>query len=76
MVDGGAEAGLKGCHPASGTSSGVGWGWGWWPTNEAQLGELQDHPVLGGLLEGKVLHSAQVAGLGYDVILQLHRGGQ
>lgn len=46
-----------------------------WHTNEAQLGELQDHPVLRGLLEGEVLHGAQVVGLGYDVILQLHSGG-
>ena len=40
--------------------------------NETQLGELQDHPVFRGLLECKVLHGAQVVGLGYDVIFQLH----
>ena len=48
---------------------------GGWHTNETQLGELQDHPVFRGLLECKVLHGAQVVGLGYDVVFQLHSGG-
>ena len=61
--------GLKGYHLSNWTGTG-------WPTDEAQLGELQDHPVLRGLLEGKVPHSAQVVGLGYNVVLQLHREEQ
>lgn len=48
---------------------------GGWHTNETQLGELQDHPVFRGLLECKVFHGAQVVGLGYDVVFQLHSGG-
>lgn len=40
-------------------------------TNEAQLRELQDHPVLRRELKGKVLHSGKVVGLGNNVILQL-----
>ncbi len=40
-------------------------------TDEAQLGKLKDHPVLRRQLQGKVLHSGKVVGLGYYVILQL-----
>ena len=40
-------------------------------TDEAQLGELQDHPVLQGLLESKVLHGGEVVWTGHDVVLQL-----
>lgn len=40
-------------------------------TDEAQLGELQDHPLLGRLLQGKVLHRGEVIGTSYNVILQL-----
>lgn len=51
-------------------------GWRRGHTDEAQLGEFQDHPVLRRLLESEVLHGAQVVGLGHYVILQLHREGQ
>lgn len=42
-------------------------------TDEAQLRELQDHPVLRGELQSKVLHGGKVVGLGHDVVLQLRR---
>lgn len=45
--------------------------WSMERTNEAQLRELQDHPVLWRELQGKVLHGGKVVGLGHDVILQL-----
>lgn len=45
--------------------------WSMERTNEAQLRELQDHPVLRRELQGKVLHGGKVVGLGHDVILQL-----
>ena len=52
-------------------------------TDEAQLGELQDHPVLQGLLESKVLHGREVVWTSHDVVLQLggrrqeeERGGE
>lgn len=44
-------------------------------TNEAQLRELQDHPVLRRELQGKVLHRGKVVGLGHNVILQLKEQG-
>lgn len=44
-------------------------------TDEAELGELEDHPVLGGELQGKVLHGGKVVGLGHNVILQLEGEG-
>lgn len=40
-------------------------------TDEAQLGELQDHPLLRRLLQGKVLHRGEVIRTGHNVILQL-----
>lgn len=40
-------------------------------TNEPQLRELQDHPLFRGLLQGKVLHRAEIVWLGHNVILQL-----
>lgn len=40
-------------------------------TDEAQLRELQDHPVLRRELQSKVLHGGKVVGLGHDVVLQL-----
>lgn len=40
-------------------------------TDEAQLGELQDHPLLQRLLQSKVLHGGEVVGTGDDVVLQL-----
>lgn len=45
-------------------------------TDEAQLRKLQDHPVLGRELEGKVLHGGKVVGLGHDVVLQLREQRQ
>lgn len=40
-------------------------------TNEPQLRELQDHPLLRGLLQGKVLHRAEIVWFGHNIILQL-----
>lgn len=40
-------------------------------TDEAELRELQDHPLLQGLLQGEVLHGGEVVRTGDDVVLQL-----
>lgn len=45
-------------------------------TNEAKLGELQDHPVLRGQLQGEVLHSGKIVWLGHNVVLQLKEATQ
>lgn len=40
-------------------------------TDETQLGELQDHPLLQRLLQSKVLHGGEVVGTSDYVVLQL-----
>lgn len=53
----------------------LGWGRGGDVTDKPQLRELQDHPLLGGLLQGKVLHRAEIVWFGHDIVLQLQEEG-